>query len=320
MGQKEKLNMNFLIIGRGSIAIKHRANIKNFNHNAFFINDLMDGDSHTESEILDFFKKIINSYDAVIIANASHKHFIFAEIALKNKIKIYLEKPPCLLVNHLKNLISINSESTNMVAVGFQMRFSQALIQLKSLVEENKKNLYSFNLRVGQALDQWRDGGINKNSYYSNNNTGGGVMYELSHEIDLALWIFGNPINFQHKSMNLRHKELQINDFFTSIWEYEDIIGEVHMDMIDPVYTRSIEVIFSDYKLVWSIDNDSLIKKFNNKTLLVHENKDFLRQDLIKASIINFIRWVEGEEDWNGATLEESLPLLTFFERVENEK
>jgi predicted dehydrogenase len=311
--------MNILIVGRGSIALQHKKNIESYGHEATLFISIFDYTFENDQSIISSFKNSLDSFDAVIVANPSHKHFAFTSEALKKGKKVYLEKPPCLYSHELKKLIELD-KNNNLISVGFQMRFSLGLMKLKSLVDENINTLTSFNIHVGQALKYWRDGGINKDSYYADKKTGGGVIYELSHELDMALWIFGRPNKISHKALNLSHKDMNIEDFFHSIWEFNKFSGTVHMDMIDPVYNRYVEVIFSEYKLIWNIDNDSLKKISNKGSEVIYENTLFTRQDLISISMKNFLNYADGMEKWDGARLEESIPLIELFEDIENEK
>ena len=90
--------------------------------------------------------------------------------------------------------------------------------------------------------------------------------------------------------------------------------------MINPVYRRYIEVTISNYKLIWNIENDSLIRIDSYGNKIIYENKLFQRQDLIQRSMSNFLSWVENGDIWLGSFLEESIPLLNFFEKVRNGK
>jgi predicted dehydrogenase len=49
----------------------------------------------------------------------------------------------------------------------------------------------SASFYVGQHLDQWREGRSARDSYSGRAAAGGGVLRDLSHELDLACWLFG---------------------------------------------------------------------------------------------------------------------------------
>lgn len=312
--------MNILIVGSGSIATKHKNNIEFHGHHAFFLKDLLKNKNKKQSYILNFYESILGSYDAVIIANASNQHFQYAKIALNHAKKIYLEKPPCLSLAELNELIDLSKKYKNPVPIGFQLRFSKGINRLKQLAKKDRNNIVAFDIHVGQNLNQWRKGGVNQNSYYANRKTGGGVLYELCHEIDIAMWIFGIPKSFLYQLSNLSNQDMDIDDFFHSVWQFKNMNGIVHMDMINPLYQRYIDITFSDYRLSWNIKSDSVSKINNEESVILYENKSFERQELLSSAISNFLSWVQKNDAWKGALLEESIPLLNFIKKVENEK
>lgn len=308
--------MQILIVGRGSIAEKHHHSIKMMGYDVKFFSNIINDELNKKTSKLESFEKVLFQFDAVVIANSTHEHFEYAKIALKYEKKIYLEKPPCMYANELNQLMELNNASSNLIGVGFQLRFSEALKLLKTKILQNKDNLLYFSIHVGQDLSQWRKGGINTNSYYTDTATGGGALYELSHELDLAFWLFGEPHSFNYTSANIKHKDFKINDFFHSVWTYKDMIGLIHMNMIDPVYSRYVEVIFSDHKLKWDIEKDTLIRISPNETILLYQDRSFERSDLTHRSIKNFLDWAQGKDNWKGCLLEENIFLISLFQEV----
>ena len=75
------------------------------------------------------------------------------------------------------------------LAVGYQLRF---LPVVKALMERlGGGEISSAQLYVGQHLSQWRPGRDWRQGYSAKTAAGGGVLRDLSHEIDLALLVFG---------------------------------------------------------------------------------------------------------------------------------
>ena len=69
------------------------------------------------------------------------------------------------------------------------MRFNPILLKLKSLIR-NKK-LWSINLICSSFLPFWRNNRNYTKIYSSSKRHGGGVLLDLSHEIDYLQWVFG---------------------------------------------------------------------------------------------------------------------------------
>ena len=101
---------------------------------------------------------------------------------LKGK-KILIEKP---LYNEFKNIKKIK----NKIYVGYNLRNLKIIKSLKSIIFNNKENIYDINFINHSFLPNWR-----KNIPYQKSSSakknGGGVILDCSHEIDLANWMIG---------------------------------------------------------------------------------------------------------------------------------
>ena len=63
---------------------------------------------------------------------------------------------------------------------------------LKDYVDSKKLGkIFSVRCEVGQNLMYWRKDRDYRSSVTANRNLGGGVLLELSHELDYLSWIFG---------------------------------------------------------------------------------------------------------------------------------
>jgi len=148
-------------------------------------------------------------FSLVIIASETYKHYgqlKFIEENFKKKL-ILVEKP----IFHKNKKINIKN---NKVFVGYNLRFDPMIIFLKKYIK-NKKIIMSF-LNCFSYLPNWRKNNNYKNSYSSEIKKGGGVTRDLSHEIDLATYLFHiKKIKF---AANSKISNLQINsDDFASM-------------------------------------------------------------------------------------------------------
>ena len=192
--------MKILIIGYGSIARRHFLIIKkNFKFANLYV--LSRRKIKVNGAIIlknrDQIKKIKPNY--IIIASETNKHYsdlIFLENNFK-KNKILIEKPL------FHKTIKINKPKNN-IYVGYNLRFHPAVIFLRKLLK--KENPIDIKVITNSYLPNWRKGKYSS-SYSANKKAGGGVILDLSHEIDLVLWLFGT-IKISHakfgKQSNLK--------------------------------------------------------------------------------------------------------------------
>ena len=75
---------------------------------------------------------------------------------------------------------------------GYNLRFSPSLMYFNELIKKNiVGQILSVRCEVGQYLPEWRPNKDYRKTVSANFHLGGGVLLELSHEIDYLRWIFG---------------------------------------------------------------------------------------------------------------------------------
>ncbi len=121
----------------------------------------------------------------VVIANETSEHDSALKTALSFKIpKILVEKP--LFSTSIENLAE-NPKSH--VSIAYNLRFHPLLQRLRSEIKD--QIVLSVQIYVGQYLPDWRPQQDYRKSYSVNRAQGGGVLRDLSHELDYINWLFG---------------------------------------------------------------------------------------------------------------------------------
>ncbi|MBI2095278.1 MAG: Gfo/Idh/MocA family oxidoreductase [Candidatus Omnitrophica bacterium] len=121
----------------------------------------------------------------VVVANRTGEHRKTVVELAKSGFRGYLlvEKPLFLKSgdfpkNHFRK-----------VFVAYNLRFHPLLRGLKTLLQNEK--ILSAQAYVGKHLPEWRPGADYRKSYSARKNSGGGVLRDLSHELDYLNWLFG---------------------------------------------------------------------------------------------------------------------------------
>ena len=192
-----------VIIGYGSAGRRH-ARIINNNFKNIEINIL------TKQRVKKFrsFKNLneikkINP-DYIIIASETIKHLNqlkYLEKNFKNK-KILIEKP---LFHKSNNLIL----KRNNIFINYNLRFNPYIQKLKKFLD--KKFIYDIKLITNSYLPNWRKNISYKKNYSVDKSKGGGVILDLSHDIDIIISLFDkisiNYVSFGRKSNLTRNTE-----------------------------------------------------------------------------------------------------------------
>ena len=236
-----------------------------------------------KSEILTF------NPDYILICSETSKHFKqlkFINNLLKDKL-ILVEKP---LFNTYQKIGKVN----NKIFVGYNFRFHPLIKFLKDYVLNDKNDaIISINVYAGSYLPLWRKNRIYSSTYSSNKNKGGGVEYDLSHELDYIKWIFGKfkiYFKFNKKISNLN---INSNDHLTLVGYFKkNKIINLHLNYYSKIAYRKLIADFNKKTVHLDLINNSLIikhlgskKNINRKIINFDRDITFKKQHL---SIINY--------------------------------
>ena len=190
-----------LIIGYGSIGQKHAKILASIKYISKVV--VLTKQSKIPFEKISCLEEIHNLQpNYVVIASRTTEHLsqlYFFEKYFSN-IKILIEKP---LFNSYKEVNITN----NKVYVGYNLRFHPVLIKIKKLIKDRK--IWNYQTFCGSYLPEWRPDRNYKLTSSAKKKTGGGVLLDLSHEIDYTNWLIG-PFEVKY-SFNNKISDLEID-------------------------------------------------------------------------------------------------------------
>lgn len=268
--------MKVLLIGYGSIGKRHyhvlkkALNIKEI--------DIVTKQSLNNIKTFQTIEEVenIEGYDYFIIASETYKHYnqlVYLEHKVKDKI-ILVEKP--LFINKNDTIIK-----NNKVYVGYNLRFHPILQEIKN-IKNNIQVLY-VNIITGQYLPDWRPDRDYRDTYSASKKKGGGVLFDLSHEIDYVQWLFGYIKKFTSLNMKISNLDIDSNDLFTAIGTTENkILINVTLDYISKIPLRKIVIYCNEKTIIGDlITNELLIKAddvpLERKKFKVKRNDTYIR-------------------------------------------
>ena len=144
----------------------------------------------------------------VVIANETNQHqsTLSALAKLGYTGIVLVEKP---LFN---NCAEVSSLPFRKVFVAYNLRFHPVIQRLKKLLEVEK--ILSVQAYAGQYLPDWRPTSNYRASYSASAEQGGGVLRDLSHELDYLTWIFGKWERVSALGGHLSPLEITSDDIF----------------------------------------------------------------------------------------------------------
>lgn len=181
-----------LITGRGSIARRHAAQLRALLPQAqlaVVARGPVDEALQPCEVVASFEDGMAWGPDAVVVASVSSRHAHELGAVLAAGLPCLVEKP---LVTSREQLTALQADSAAAVQVGCNLRHLPVLRQVRKLLHDGALGrLARASLEVGQNLAQWRPSRELAGTYSADPQQGGGVVFDLVHEIDMAQWLLG---------------------------------------------------------------------------------------------------------------------------------
>ncbi len=244
--------MKILLVGYGSIGRRHHEvllSINDVNRVDIVTKQRLSGETcFTSIEGIDS----LDVYDYFIIASETAKHYeqlktICSKVSNK---KILVEKP--LFDKNYKGF-----RCQNKVFVAYNLRFHPIIQKLKALL--NNERVLHVNVITGQYLPTWRPDQNYRQSYSADLSQGGGVLRDLSHELDYIYWLFGEFIILKAINTKISDLEIQSDDIFTALCKNSTgTIINVTMDYISKVPLRKIVIHTEENTILANLISNTL--------------------------------------------------------------
>lgn len=283
------MNNRILIIGFGEIAKRHYKNFKSFlpNSNIAFLTRKKQ--KYKNLKFFDEIKLAIKFHPNItVICSPANSHIYYAKIFSKLNSHLFIEKPVATKTVDIIKFVKFIKKRKITVLAGYNLRFDESLIFFKNLIKKRViGDILSVKSDVGQYLPSWRKKNYTK-SVSAQQELGGGVINELSHDIDIMYLLF-KKINF-YSGMSYKISNLKINTEDTSHvvlkskFLKKNFFIFVSMDFYRHDTTRNCIIIGTKATIVW----DGIKKKV---TILKKIQKKIKFINLVKIKIYHtFIR------------------------------
>lgn len=299
-----------LVIGYGSIGKRHSRNLLELGIKPYILTQYPDNlDCIFFGDINEIREE---EFEYCIISSPTSRHLEDLEkcLGLQNKPKkILIEKP--IESSHLKGLEieNIAIEYGLDIYIAYNLRFLEAFDIIRKFVQENKKAIRIVEITAGQDLREWRPHSDYTRSYSAFREQGGGVDLDLSHEIDYALWLFGNDprekIIYRNKISDL---EIDSPDILKLVIDYRMFIADITLDYIRKPKERYIRIICENSKnLYFDFLTNKL--KINELTLIMKDNMDQSYKKMLMAFMDK-----DNKDQKKMCSIEEGLNVLKILE------
>ena len=200
--KNSKIPVDILVIGTGNIAKRHIQNLqKLFPLKTIYVL------KRSHLKIDKFFNKsgikLISSLNRITAANRRSLALICSPAIyhvkdIKSSIdmgfNIFTEKPLMTRNQRISLLLEKLSTKKLLTHVGYNMRFTNRIKYIKNkLLDKKISDIQGVEIVVYTDFRKWRKNKNYKDTVSFDKSLGGGVINELSHEVDYMIYLFGIP-------------------------------------------------------------------------------------------------------------------------------
>lgn len=273
---------NVLVIGQGSIGQRHVRLLQDRGCSVSIVSAYADGAFRSIKEAL-----AAQPFDCVVVANVTsqHREAVLELHAVGFVGPLLIEKPLCGDLHQCRDMASI-AVSFEHFAVGYNLRFHPVVRALKRAIEGQK--VFEARVSVGQFLPDWRPGSSFRDGSSARAAARGGVLRDLSHEIDLALYLFGPCERLVASGGNLGRLDIETDETWAIILQMKSgALLQVGLNYYDKPAQRSISLTTGKGSIVGNLiagsvsfdgQTENLITERNDSYRALHEAM-FLRSD-----------------------------------------
>lgn len=160
-------------------------------------------------------------------------------------VPMLVEKPFAADVDTARRLRALCREQPAPMLVGYTLRFHPLLMRLRDELRSGRiGNPIGMRVSVGQYLPHWRPGTDWRRSVTARRELGGGVLLDLSHELDYLRWCLGEATTVMALVRPAPELGIDVDAYAEVVLEFESgAIGSAHLDLIQQPMTRECQVI-----------------------------------------------------------------------------
>ena len=299
--------MYSMVVGFGSIGKQHYESLKKIvgTENLFIFSRR---ELNIDNCISNLNQINLNEFNYFVIANEATLHAEWIEKLKDTNSKILVEKPLC--TEKIKTKKIKNREN---IYVGYYLRLHPLIKEIKKLELTEIEKVEFVN---HSWLPDWRENRDYRESVSSRKELGGGVLYELSHDFDLAKYIFGD---YKFIDFNLsKYKKLNLDVYDTFIGNAKNVANGLNLffslsmaskesERYINIQTKnnSYRVDFIDNSLrseegFTKLDNDQASKKYllqRQHEIILNNDENFLSGFNEGQWIVNLINEIEERNE-----------------------
>lgn len=233
--------MRCLVVGYGSIGKRHVRILKELGKDVKVVSQHLHVEDHQDCSCINYsslssaFKKEIPDYVIIATPTADHFQSLKELIQLEFQGIVMVEKPI------FDQKLTLPKHRFKRLYVGYNLRLHPILQRLNEILKEEK--ILSFHAYVGQYLPDWRPTNDYRQSYSASKKMGGGVLRDLSHELDYINLFCGEWKRLVSLGGHISNLEIDSDDLYSILFKTERCpMVHLHLNYLDRTPKREITI------------------------------------------------------------------------------
>jgi predicted dehydrogenase len=238
-----------------------------------------------------------------IIASTTSRHLADASEALSLGADVLVEKPLAPSVTGIHDLAKKANRCGRRVFVACNLRFDAGLILFREHLPEIG-SVHAVRIECQSFLPEWRPGSDYRRAYSARPDEGG-VLRDLIHEIDYAIWLFGEPSALFARLKNSGAIGIESDDSADILWDTPSGASvSIRLDYLTHIPRRKMRAFGERGDLEWDHNGRQVSLALTGqpvRTWAIEQTRDQMMCDQTAA----FLRSAGGGDTASLATLEE---------------
>ena len=293
------------VIGLGSIAKRHRKNLKQLYPNCTLY--AMSASGRQPDQKVEDCDHLVEKIDTlisekvemVIVASPAPYHASHALSLISAGIPTLIEKPVVTDTADLEALMQASQRHQTPIAVGYCLRYLPSAQRMSHLLQAEKiGTLYNATIEIGQYLPDWRPDKDFRKSVSANAELGGGALFELSHELDYSRWLLGE---LEVKAAILRSTDtlqLNVEDCVDLLAVSEQgVVTSIHLDFLQRAAHRRCRFTGSSGSLEWNLIENSITFSDQHGSKMLYQEPSWDKNRMYLDMIRDFENMVKGKKN-----------------------